>query len=117
LWITRKGAVNAEKGKLGIIPGSMGTGSFIVEGLGNEDSFNSCSHGAGRTMSRIKAKKIISLEEHAEAMKGISVPARTPMCSMSRRVPTRTSGDVIAAQSDLIKVKHRLRQVLNVKGW
>jgi len=69
--VTRKGAVRARKGDLGIIPGSMGTGSFIVEGLGNKQSFCSCSHGAGRKMSRGMAKKSISLEQHIEAMKGI----------------------------------------------
>lgn len=115
LWITRKGAVNAEKGKLGIIPGSMGTGSFIVEGLGNSDSFNSCSHGAGRTMSRNQAKKVITMEEHAEAMKGISARTDADVLDESPRA-YKPIGDVIAAQSSLITVKHRLRQVINVKG-
>ncbi|MCB1084195.1 MAG: RtcB family protein, partial [Simkania sp.] len=71
VWVTRKGAVRARTGDLGIIPGSMGTGSFIVEGLGNEESFCSCSHSAGRKMSRAKAKKTISLSDHKAAMKGI----------------------------------------------
>lgn len=69
--VTRKGAVRARKGDLGIIPGSMGTGSFIVEGLGHADSFCSCSHGAGRKMSRGKARKTTTLAEHEAAMKGI----------------------------------------------
>lgn len=115
LMITRKGAVNAERGKLGIIPGSMGTGSFIVEGLGNDDSFNSCSHGAGRTMSRTQAKKIITMEEHKEAMKGISARTDEDVLDESPRAYKDIS-DVIAAQSDLIRVKHRLRQIVNVKG-
>jgi tRNA-splicing ligase RtcB len=60
LWITRKGATSAKKGELGIIPGSMGVGSYIVRGKGNMDSWRSCSHGAGRRLSRTKAKKMIS---------------------------------------------------------
>jgi tRNA-splicing ligase RtcB len=69
--VTRKGAVRARKGDLGIIPGSMGTGSFIVEGLGNPESFHSCSHGAGRKMSRGQARKSITLDQHVAAMAGI----------------------------------------------
>src|SRR5580658_5051982 len=69
--VTRKGAVRAREGDLGIIPGSMGTGTFIVRGKGNADSFHSCSHGSGRAMSRGAAKKAITLAQHAEAMKGI----------------------------------------------
>ena len=65
--VTRKGAVKAGKGDLGIIPGSMGARSYIVRGLGNADSFESCSHGAGRVMSRTKAKKMFSLEDHAQS--------------------------------------------------
>ena len=71
VMVTRKGAVRAGVGDKGIIPGSMGTGSFIVEGLGNSDSFCSCSHGAGRVMSRGKAKEMITVEDHAKAMVGI----------------------------------------------
>ena len=65
--VTRKGAVSAQRGQLGIIPGSMGARSYIVRGLGNEESFCSCSHGAGRVMSRTQAKKMVSLEEHRKA--------------------------------------------------
>ena len=115
LWITRKGAVNAEKGKLGIIPTSMGTGSFIVEGLGNGDAYNSCSHGAGRTMSRNQAKKVISMEEHAEAMKGISARTDEAVLDESPRA-YKDPLAVMAAQSDLVKIKHTLKQVLCVKG-
>ncbi len=71
VWLTRKGAVSAREGQLGIIPGSMGERSFIVRGKGNADSFCSCSHGAGRVMSRSKAKEAISLEEHADATRGV----------------------------------------------
>lgn len=115
LWVTRKGAVNAEKGKLGIIPTSMGTGSFIVEGLGNADSYNSCSHGAGRTMSRTKARKMISMEEHAEAMKGISARTDEAVLDESPRA-YKDPMAVMAAQSDLVSIKHTLKQILCVKG-
>ena len=70
VYVTRKGAVRAGKGELGIIPGSMGAQSFIVRGLGNADSFESCSHGAGRLMSRNKAKVTFSIQDHEEATKG-----------------------------------------------
>merc|ERR1719217_1828394 len=69
--LTRKGAVSAEKGRMGIIPGSMGTKTFIVRGLGNPESFNSCSHGAGRVMSRTAALKRIKLEDHHKAIAGV----------------------------------------------
>jgi tRNA-splicing ligase RtcB len=113
--VTRKGAVRARKGDLGIIPGSMGTGSFIVEGLGNVESFCSCSHGAGRKMSRNEAKRRISLDEHRKAMEGIS--ARTDEGVLDESPAAyKDIGSVMAAQQDLVTVKHRLRQVVNVKG-
>ncbi|MDT9121033.1 RtcB family protein, partial [Escherichia coli] len=67
ILVTRKGAVSAQKGQMGIIPGSMGTKSFIVRGLGNEESFCSCSHGAGRAMSRTAAKKRFTVEDQIRA--------------------------------------------------
>jgi tRNA-splicing ligase RtcB len=115
VFVTRKGAVRAREGDLGIIPGSMGTGSFIVEGLGNKDSFCSCSHGAGRKMSRGQAKKSITLEQHAEAMKGIEARLDADVLDESPAAYKDISG-VIAAQDDLIKVRRRLRQIVNVKG-
>merc|ERR1712182_140248 len=69
--LTRKGAVSARAGEMGIIPGSMGAKSFIVRGLGNPESFCSCSHGAGRIVSRTQAKKLVSLEEHKKAVAGV----------------------------------------------
>lgn len=113
--VTRKGAVRARAGDLGIIPGSMGTGSFIVEGLGNRDSFCSCSHGAGRRLSRGKAKKEITLEAHAEAMKGIEARLDADVLDESPAA-YKDIGAVMAAQNDLVAIKHRLRQVVNVKG-
>src|SRR5690606_8047769 len=71
IYVTRKGAVNASKGTLGIIPGSMGAKSFIVRGLGNPESFCSCSHGAGRKMSRREAKRKFKIEDHIESTKGV----------------------------------------------
>jgi len=115
VWVTRKGAVRTRKGDLGIIPGSMGTGSFIVRGRGNADSFCSCSHGAGRAMSRTEAKQKITLKDHREATKGIE-------CRKDRNVigespaAYKDISSVIAAQQDLIEVVHTLRQVVNVKG-
>lgn len=115
VWVTRKGAVRARVGDFGIIPGSMGTGSFIVEGLGNPESFNSCSHGAGRVMSRSEAKKKISLEQHAEAMKGIEARLDAEVLDESPAA-YKEIGAVMEAQSDLVSIKHRLRQVINIKG-
>jgi tRNA-splicing ligase RtcB len=115
VWVTRKGAVSARAGELGIIPGSMGTGSFIVEGLGNEQSFCSCSHGAGRVMSRGQAKKLITLEQHAEAMKGIEARVDEGVLDESPAA-YKDIGAVMAAQQDLVAIRHRLRQVINVKG-
>lgn len=115
VYVTRKGAVNAEKGKLGIIPGSMGARSFIVRGLGNPEAFNSCSHGAGRKMSRNAAKKAFTVKDHEEATKGIEcrkdegVIDETPMAYKS-------IDDVMNAQKDLVEVVAELRQVLCVKG-
>jgi tRNA-splicing ligase RtcB (3'-phosphate/5'-hydroxy nucleic acid ligase) len=115
VWVTRKGAVRAGVGELGIIPGSMGTGSFIVEGLGNAESFCSCSHGAGRVMSRGQAKKLISLEQHVEAMRGIEGRLDEAVLDESPAA-YKDIGAVMAAQTDLVAIRHRLRQVVNVKG-
>jgi len=115
VWLTRKGAVRARKGDLGIIPGSMGTGSFIVRGLGNEHSFCSCSHGAGRVMSRGQAKKEISLAQHATAMKGIEARLDSDVLDESPAA-YKDIGAVMEAQSDLVEVLFRLRQIVNVKG-
>lgn len=115
LWITRKGAVQARKGTMGIIPGSMGTGSFIVEGKGNADSFCSCSHGAGRTMSRTAAKKLITMEDHAKAMEGIEARLDKDVLDESPAA-YKDINAVMNAQTDLIDIKYHLRQVLNIKG-
>ncbi|HKS17051.1 MAG TPA: RtcB family protein, partial [Planctomycetota bacterium] len=113
--VTRKGAVRARAGDLGIIPGSMGARSFIVRGKGNPESFNSCSHGAGRSMSRTAAKRTFSVADHEAATKGIEcrkdaeVIDETPMAY-------KPIMDVMEAQSDLVDIVHTLRQVVCVKG-
>lgn len=115
VFVTRKGAVSAQAGQLGIIPGSMGAKSFIVRGKGNPESFCSCSHGAGRKMSRTAAKKLFTLDDHALATMGVN-------CRKDEGVIDETPGAykdidaVMAAQSDLVDVVHTLRQVLCVKG-
>jgi tRNA-splicing ligase RtcB len=115
VFVTRKGAVSAKKGELGIIPGSMGARSFIVRGLGNPDSFNSCSHGAGRVMSRTKAKKVYTVEDQIRATEGVecrkdaNVIDEIPMAY-------KDIAAVMAAQRDLVEVVYVLKQVLCVKG-
>lgn len=113
--VTRKGAVRAREGDLGIIPGSMGARSYIVRGLGNKDSFCSCSHGAGRVMSRSQAKKEITLDEHVKAMSGIEARTDKDVIDESPRAYKNIDA-VMAAQSDLVSIVHTIRQVLNVKG-
>lgn len=113
--VTRKGAVSAQKGQMGIIPGSMGAKSFIVRGLGNEESFCSCSHGAGRTMSRTEAKKRFTVDDqirataHVECRKDSNVIDEIPMAY-------KDIDAVMAAQSSLVEIVHTLRQVVCVKG-
>lgn len=113
--VTRKGAVSAQKGQLGIIPGSMGARSFIVRGLGNEEAFCSCSHGAGRTMSRTKAKKLFTVDDqirataHVECRKDEDVIDEIPMAY-------KDIDAVMHAQRELVEVVHTLRQVVCVKG-
>jgi tRNA-splicing ligase RtcB len=115
VYVTRKGAVSARAGELGIIPGSMGAKSFIVRGKGNPDALCSCSHGAGRVMSRGEAKRRFSVEDHVKATEGIE-------CRKDAEVIDETPGAykdidaVMAAQSDLVEVVATLRQVLVVKG-
>lgn len=115
VWVTRKGAVRAGDGELGIIPGSMGAKSYIVRGKGNEHSFCSCSHGAGRKMSRTAAKQSFTLADHRRATEGVE-------CRKDRGVIDETPGAykdidaVMAAQTDLVEIVHTLKQVVCVKG-
>jgi tRNA-splicing ligase RtcB len=115
VWVTRKGAVRAGDGELGIIPGSMGAKSYIVRGKGNLDSFQSCSHGAGRAMSRGDAKRQFTLADHRAATEGVEcrkdqgVIDETPMAY-------KDIDAVMAAQGDLVDIVHTLKQVVCVKG-
>lgn len=115
LYVTRKGAISARAGELGIIPGSMGARSYIVRGLGNEESLCSCSHGAGRRMSRSAAKRRFSREDLEAQTRGVE-------CRKDGGVIDEIPGAykdidaVMADQSDLVTVVHTLKQVLCVKG-
>jgi len=115
LWVTRKGAVSARRGELGIIPGSMGTRSFIVRGKGNEDALCSCSHGAGGVMNRGEAKKTITLEMHAADTAGVVCLKDESVLDESPRA-YKSIDDVMRAQADLVEVVHELRAVVCVKG-
>jgi len=113
--ITRKGAVSAKLGQLGIIPGSMGAKSYIVRGKGNEESFNSCSHGAGRRMSRGQAKKLITLEQHIDDTLGVECRKDESVLDESPRA-YKSIDAVMEAQKDLVEVVETLHGVLCVKG-
>ncbi len=115
LFVTRKGAVSAQKGQFGIIPGSMGAKSFIVRGLGNAEALCSCSHGAGRVMSRTRAKQMITLAAHKEATKHVECRKDESVIDESPAA-YKPIEQVMAAQSDLVEIMHTLRQVVCVKG-
>jgi len=115
VWVTRKGAVRARKDELGIIPGSMGTRSYIVRGKGNEESFCSCSHGAGRVMSRTEARRRFSVEDHVAATKGVECRKDVDVIDETPAA-YKDIDAVMDAQQDLVEVVHTLRQVVCVKG-
>ncbi|HET9403188.1 MAG TPA: RtcB family protein, partial [Burkholderiales bacterium] len=115
VWVTRKGAIRARAGDLGIIPGSMGARSYIVRGRGSEESFQSCAHGAGRRMSRTQAQKTFTPRDVAEQTLGV-------VCRKDRGVVDEIPGaykdidEVMANQGDLVETVHTLKQVVCVKG-
>ena len=115
VWLTRKGAIRAGAGDLGIIPGSMGVQSYIVRGRGSAESFDSCAHGAGRQMSRNAARKRFSVADLEAQTAGV-------VCRKDKGVLDEIPGaykkidEVMANQSDLVEVLHTLKQVLCVKG-
>lgn len=115
VFVTRKGAVSAKRGELGIIPGSMGARSYIVRGLGNPESFESCSHGAGRVMSRTKAKKVFTVEDQIKATEGVECRKDADVID---EIPMayKDIDAVMAAQKDLVEVVYTLKQVVCVKG-
>ncbi len=113
--VTRKGAIRAGLGELGIIPGSMGARSYIVRGKGNAQSFHSCAHGAGRKMSRTQAKKAFNRHDLVEQTRGVE-------CRKDKGVIDEAPGaykdidQVMANQTDLVDIVHTLKQVVCVKG-
>ena len=115
VFVTRKGAVSARKGQMGIIPGSMGARSYIVRGLGNPESFDSCSHGAGRVMSRTRAKKLFTVDDQIKATEGVECRKDADVID---EIPMayKDIDAVMAAQRDLVEVVHTLKQVVCVKG-
>ena len=115
VFVTRKGAVRAGEGDMGIIPGSMGARSFIVRGKGNPDSFQSCSHGAGRVMSRGEARRRITIEDHAKATASVECRKDADVIDESPAAYKDIEA-VMNAQSDLVEIVHELHQVVCVKG-
>jgi tRNA-splicing ligase RtcB (3'-phosphate/5'-hydroxy nucleic acid ligase) len=115
VWVTRKGAIRARAGDLGIIPGSMGACSYIVRGKGSDESFHSCAHGAGRRMSRTQAQKSYTAQDVVEQTRGV-------VCRKDRGVVDEIPGaykpidEVMANQTDLVETLHTLKQVICVKG-
>ncbi|PYU16660.1 MAG: RNA-splicing ligase RtcB [Acidobacteria bacterium] len=115
ILVTRKGAVRAREGDMGIIPGSMGARSYIVRGKGNPESFMSCSHGAGRAMSRAEAKRRFTIEDHRRMTEGVECRKDADVIDETPAAYKQIEA-VMAAQSDLVDVVHTLHQVVCVKG-
>jgi tRNA-splicing ligase RtcB len=117
IWVTRKGAIKADRGDEGVIPGSMGTRSYIVQGLGNTASYHSCSHGAGRRLSRGQAKRTLTVESLKQAMAGKSWLDANAQALLDEHPDAYKDIDqVMADQQDLVEVQHTLSQVFNYKG-
>ncbi|HYH27935.1 MAG TPA: RtcB family protein, partial [Actinomycetota bacterium] len=117
IWVTRKGAIRAQEGDLGVIPGSMGTKSFIVRGLGNPLSYNSSSHGAGRRMSRGEARRSVSVEQFQDAMAGRVWQQRQAESLVDEAPQAYKDIDrVMEDQADLVEILHELRGILSYKG-
>ena len=115
VWLTRKGAIQMKQGQKGIIPGSMGTHSYIISGLENPLAYHSAPHGAGRRFSRNEARKRFTMQDFEEAMKGIE-------CRHSAELIDELPGaykdidEVMENSKELVKVEHTLKQIINVKG-
>lgn len=117
LWITRKGAISARAGEKGILPGSMGTDTYIVSGLGNPESYHSSAHGAGRRMSRTQAKRQLTTKSLREAMRGRTwLSGRANALVDEHPDAYKDVREVIRLSADLVTVEHRLQAVLNYKG-
>lgn len=116
-WVVRKGAIRARAGDRGVIPGSMGTASFIVTGLGNKASFESCSHGAGRRLSRSEARRQLTTDSLGTAMTGKTWQSAEAAALVDEHpLAYKDVESVMKAQADLVRIDHRLNQVLNYKG-
>lgn len=115
MWITRKGAIEMRSGQLGIIPGSMGTRSYIVEGLANADSYNSAPHGAGRRFSRTEARKRFTMDDFERELAGVEVNHSKEFID---EIPSayKDIDRVMEHAKTLVHVKHTLKQILNIKG-
>lgn len=117
LWIHRKGATHAEAGMMGVIPGNMRDGSFIVRGKGNPESLSSSSHGAGRVMGRKEAKRKIDLAAFTAAMKERGITARVDRSTLDEAPGAyKNIWEVMAMQADLVEVLHHVRPIINIKG-
>ncbi len=116
VWVTRKGAIRAHEGDRGVIPGSMGAATFIVSGCGNTASFQSCSHGAGRRMSRARARRELDEQTLIDAMAGKAWNNDATALIDEDPRAYKDIDEVMNAQSDLVTIDHRLHQVLNYKG-
>lgn len=115
VWIHRKGATHAEKGMMGVIPGNMKDGSFIVKGLGNPDSLYSSSHGAGRIYSRRQAKEELSLDYFKDEMSGITAKVTQSTLDESKRA-YKDIFKVMIEQKELVKITHYIKPLINIKG-
>lgn len=115
MWITRKGAIQMKLGQLGVIPGSMGTRSYIVSGLGNAASYHSAPHGAGRRMSRNKAREMFTMQDLETAMQGVAARLRP---SLIDEIPGayKDIDQVMENSRELVEIEHTLKQIVNVKG-
>ena len=115
VWLSRKGAINAEAGRPGLIPGSMGTASYVVVGKGCREALNSAPHGAGRTYSRRRARREFTVEDLRAAMTGIEYRDTDAFID---EIPGayKDIDQVMADATDLVEIRHTLRQLVNVKG-
>ena len=115
VWLSRKGAINAETGRAGLIPGSMGTASYVVSGRGNAMALNSAPHGAGRNYSRSAARRAFTQDDLREAMQGIEYRDTSAFID---EIPAayKDIDQVMADAADLVEIRHTLRQIVNVKG-
>ncbi len=116
VWVHRKGATSAKNGELGIIPGSQGTNSYIVRGLGNRDSYMSCSHGAGRTMGRGQAKRTLDYEDELAKMAGILHTVRSKDQLDESVGSYKDIKEVMANQADLVDIVTELTPLACIKG-